>query len=260
MSERPRRLVFGEVAEAYDAARPGYPEELVSDVLAYSGAGVGDRVLEVGAGTGKASRLFAARGVALTCLEPSAAMADVLREAVPNIGIEEVGYEEFVARVGSFSLVFSAQAWHWVDPSVRYAKAHQLLAPGGALALFWNRPDWDSVSFGRELDAVYETLAPGVEELGPTRAGGHTRGMDEAYPRQLDESGLFGDITVREYPWTETYSSTEYTRLLGTHSDHRLLAEDLRERLLAELAAVIDRHGGELSLTYVTRLYLARPV
>lgn len=263
MAERGPALVFGEVADAYDEARPGYPTDLVDDVLVFAGVGAGDRVLEVGSGTGKATTLFAARGVQLLCLEPSAPMARIGRRAVaafPNVSIEEVSFEEWVAEPGGFGLVFSAQAWHWVAPEVRYAKAREVLVPGGALALFWNRPVWEEFPLKRELDEVYERLVAGIDALGPTRAGGHTSEMDEAYAAELAESGLFGEISVREYPWTQTYRTGEYIRLLGTHSDHRMLPDARRSELLSAIAEVIDEHGGEVTLTYVTRLYLARPV
>jgi protein-L-isoaspartate O-methyltransferase len=72
-----RRLSFGAVAEADDRARPSYPPALVGDVLEFVGLdpGSGDRVLEVGAGTGKATVVFAERGANVVALEPSAEMA-----------------------------------------------------------------------------------------------------------------------------------------------------------------------------------------
>src|ERR1700744_4942951 len=80
MGERPRRLVFGEIAALYEASRPSYPEALIDDLVAWASHGV-DRpsALEIGAGTGKATRLMAARGVAVTAIEPSSEMAAVAR-------------------------------------------------------------------------------------------------------------------------------------------------------------------------------------
>ena len=87
-----RRLAFGDVAQLYDRARPSYPSELIDDVLAFSGAAPGDRALEVGAGTGKATVRFAERGLEVLALEPSPGMAAVAsRSCAPhgNVTIEQ---------------------------------------------------------------------------------------------------------------------------------------------------------------------------
>src|SRR5712692_3838624 len=95
--EREERFIFGEVAGLYDQARPGYPEALVDDVLAYVGQ-VSPRVLEVGAGTGKATVAFAARGLQILAIEPApemAAMASRNCEAFPGVTVEVTTFEEW---------------------------------------------------------------------------------------------------------------------------------------------------------------------
>ncbi len=77
-----RALSFGSTASAYERFRPGYPDDLVDAVLAYAGRPVGS-ALEIGAGTGKATRLFAARGITMTATEPDPAMLRELRKHVP---------------------------------------------------------------------------------------------------------------------------------------------------------------------------------
>ena len=77
-----RALSFGARAEAYERFRPGYPAELFDRVIAYAGRPVRS-ALEIGAGTGKATRVLAARGVAVTATEPDGAMLAELRKHVP---------------------------------------------------------------------------------------------------------------------------------------------------------------------------------
>jgi trans-aconitate methyltransferase len=262
-AERRQALVFGEVAETYHEARSGYPAQLVDDVVAFGNAGPGDRVLEVGGGTGKATAAFAARELTMLCLEPSLPMAEIARRtcaSYPNVTIELTSFEGWEPERQAFRLLIAAQAWHWVAPDVRYRKAHQVLAPGGAIALFWNWPDWDDSGLMRELDDVYDRHVPGIEALGPTHAGGRTRKMDEDFATELAASGLFDDVSAREYPWTEAYRTDGYLQLLSTHSDHRMLPDELRSKLLHAVGEVLDGHGGEITLKYLTRLYLARPV
>ncbi|MGH9033880.1 MAG: class I SAM-dependent methyltransferase, partial [Acidimicrobiia bacterium] len=137
MSEREQRLVFGEVAERYDRARPSYPGELVSDVADVLGLPAWARVLEVGSGTGKATVLWADAGYEVVCLEPSEEMAAVARVNLAgheNVVIETVGLEEWTVEPDAFDLVTAAQAWHWVPAEVSIPTAHAALRAGGGVA------------------------------------------------------------------------------------------------------------------------------
>ncbi|MCC3772931.1 trans-aconitate 2-methyltransferase, partial [Streptomyces sp. UNOC14_S4] len=153
---RERRHVFGDDAEQYDAARPGYPERLVDEVLEFAAAGTGDPApaLEVGAGTGKATVAFAGRGLPVTCVEPDARMARVLRlrcAGLPGVDVEVAGFETWRPGGRRFGLLYCAQAWHWVDEAARWPGARAALRPGGAVALFWNHWLLDDERLTRQL-------------------------------------------------------------------------------------------------------------
>jgi SAM-dependent methyltransferase len=241
---REQPLVFGEIADDYALERPAYPEELIDDVIALAG---GRDALEVGAGTGKATAGFVARGMRVLALEPSAEMAAVGRRVVPAAEFVVCGIEDFETDA-RFDLVYAAQSWHWVDPECGFRRAHELLRPGGLLALFWNRgtDGGEGTPLRRALDAAYDRLAP---EL---RGGG--RFIDDA----IWGSGLFTKPEERAYPWSDRRTTESYIRLLGTHSNHRMLPEDRRAALQAAVAAAIEAHGGTIDIEYVTRLHLAR--
>src|SRR6185369_16029825 len=126
-----RRRSFDASAELYDAVRPGYPDALAEELLATAGR----RVLEIGAGTGKATVVFARHGASIVALEPGGKLAAVLRRNVAghDVTVEETTFEAWpIAQ--PFDLVMAAQAIHWVDPAVRYHKAAEALAPGGVVA------------------------------------------------------------------------------------------------------------------------------
>ena len=243
-------LVFGEVADQYDRARPSYPDALFDTVIAHGALASGDAALEVGAGTGKATRGFLARGLRVHALEPSPGMATVLRGH--GVDVEESTFEAWPLRDGAFRVVYAAQAWHWVQSDDRYEKAAAALASGGTLALFWNRGrEWDG-PLGTDNDAAYSEHAPTLT------GGGHWR-LD----RHLDELAVvpaFEGVTKRVITWEQRYSTDEWVTLLGTHSDHRILPEAQRTRLHAAVGDVIDRHGGFVDVTYDTLLYLATRV
>lgn len=269
-TSKEQRLVFGDVAAVYDRVRPGYPDELVDDVMAYGDLAGGDRAIEVGSGTGRATLLFAARGLKITGVEPSAEMAAVARErldAYPDVVIEEGLFEDYDGPVG-FRLVFGAQAWHWVPRERRYVKAHEVLGDRGVFAWFFNRPDW----FGSEdvrdaLDAAYERLAPDIPSRGPGSAWTSISALSEEIVHEIGDARfvdplrdgpLFTDVESREYRHSKRYPTGDYLDLLRTQSDHRMLEPEHLERLLDAVADILDDHGGEVELGYRTGLYLAR--
>jgi SAM-dependent methyltransferase len=147
-----RRLSFDARAALYDAVRPSYPDALADDLLATAGR----RVLEIGAGTGKATVVFARRGASIVALEPGPSLAAVLRRNVAghDVTIENTTFEAWpIAR--PFDLVMAAQAIHWVDPSVRYTKAAEVLAPGGVIAVIRNEMLPFEPGLRAELEVAY---------------------------------------------------------------------------------------------------------
>jgi SAM-dependent methyltransferase len=133
------KLTFDSAAELYDVARPNYPAALFDDLFALTGLREGDRALEIGCGTGKATRAVLERGVSVVCVELGPRLADVARRNLAGMPIEihVVAFEAWDGAAESFDLIYAATVWKWVDPQLGYEKAHSLLRPGGHLA-FWS--------------------------------------------------------------------------------------------------------------------------
>jgi SAM-dependent methyltransferase len=231
---------FGEDAEAYDRARPGYPPAL-ADFLA---AGGGIDVLDVGCGTGKLGRLLAERGCVVLGVEHDERMAEVARRH--GLDVEVAAFESWDDGGRRFDLVASAQAWHWIEPAVGPAKAAEVLRPGGRLAVIWNLIAHEP-AMRAALDAAYERHMPGL-------ASSVVLGLDvvDEGLAGVDETGAFGPQSVRRDVWEHTYTSAEWLDQLPTHSDHRILAPDVRAALLGAIGAAIDANGGYLTVTYTT--------
>jgi SAM-dependent methyltransferase len=257
---REQRTVFGEAADLYDRARAGYPDALVDDVVAHCPT-TPRRALEVGAGTGKATVAFATRGFQIVALEPSAPMARVLvRNCVrfPGVVIRTIALEDWPLEEEAFGLVFSAQAWHWVDPEIRYKKAARALVPGGTLALFWHRPDWAGEALREELESLYQRVAPELRARNPAFPGFDPLIVDELYDADVADSGLFGNVERRLYRWKGRFTSESFTELLSTQSDHRLYPDAGRTRLFDAVRELIRAHGDEVVVPHATLLVLAR--
>ena len=247
------------MADLYDQARPSYPLALVDEVLEFSGARESDRAVEVGAGTGKATALFAARGLDVVAIEPSAEMAAVARRnfaGYDNVTIAETEFERWQPPGHEFRLVFSGQAWHWIAPEVRYVAARAALEDGGALAVFWNVPDWSRCDLSEDLGEVYRRHGRAGDTDDPLNPA--TRPGEEDWAGEIAGASGLGAAEVRRYRWHSDYATDEYLDLLGTHSACLILDPPERDGLLSDVGAVIDAHGGSFRMHYSTLLCLAR--
>jgi len=247
---------FDTVAGQYDEYRPDYPQELVDGIVALSRLPLGGRILEVGSGTGKATRLFARRGYAIHCIEPGRNLAALAARNLldyPQVSFEIACFEEWQEQPAGFDLVISAQAFHWVAGEIGYPKAARSLKPGGSLALFWNMPAGLRGQNAADLDGIYQNITPGLDS--PLNS------IEETIQERSDEitqSGCFGPVIVRRFPWSRTYPTRQYIGLLNTYSDHLRLPEQTRQRLFEEIAATIYAQGGSIQKEYVAVLFIAQ--
>jgi SAM-dependent methyltransferase len=130
--------IFDDVATAYDAARPGYPDELVGVAMERGALRAGSRVVEVGSGTGKLTELLVARGLLVDAVEPGLNMIEAARRrigATDNVHFHVGKFEDVSLPEHAFAALFSATAFHWVEPEIGWNKAASHLEPGGLLAL-----------------------------------------------------------------------------------------------------------------------------
>jgi SAM-dependent methyltransferase len=228
-ADRPRRLVFGEVAGLYDRARPGYPAALIDDLVTWAQPGA--RALEIGAGTGKATRLLAARGVSVLGIEPSAEMAAYARAATQSLGNVEI-----------------------IE-----SHARATLEPGGHLVAFWNRPAWGDTELRRALSDAYCRTVPELPPDGPMHPDNPgAAGPDESWTQAIAETDGLTDPSERVYQWSLDYAADAYVELLGTLSDVRLLGDAGRQALLSAVGGTLERHGGRLTMPMATHASIAR--
>lgn len=254
------RETFTGDADRYDRARPAYPAQIFED-LAQAGAGPGARVLEIGCGTGQATVPLAERGYRVVAVELGSELATVARRNLARFDSVEVvtaAFEDWPLPEEAFDLVFSASAFHWVDPAVRVSKSADALRPGGLLAtIATHHIAGGSVDFFAEVQDCYQRFDPATPPGLRLRAARDIP-QDDA---ELTASGRFEPPTFCRYEWELPYSTESYLDLLMTYSGHRAMPEVQRNGLLNCIAGLIDdHHGGHVVKRYLTELRFARRI
>lgn len=233
--------LFNEVPELYDRVRPGYPDALFAELVAITGLGKSSSVLEVGCGTGQATRSLAGLGCAVTAVEPGADTAALARQRLAgfdNVRIETAAFEEWDDRGRRFDLVLAASAWHWVDPSVGWRRAYEVLRPGGWMALLGNvvvRRPGEAEVYAETID-LHERISPGNPDWGHPPLEDEVRATNEGWGEVADPGALFGPTTARWYPMVQWFDGAGFADLLRSMSVYRRLEPDVREPFLDAIA------------------------
>jgi SAM-dependent methyltransferase len=234
------RRTFESAADTYEAARPTYPDALYDDLVELAGLEPRARLLEIGCASGKATRPLVERGYSVVCVELGAELAERARQNLDGfpVDIHVSPFETWEGEPGAFGLVYAATAWHWVDPALRYEKAHRLLRPGGHLA-FWSALH----AFPAGFDPFFIEIQEIYDAIGESHDGEWPPAPPDAVPDETDEieaSGFFEDVQVRRYVWETRYTADEYIALLNTFSGHIAMEPVGRERLYTEIRERIE--------------------
>jgi ubiquinone/menaquinone biosynthesis C-methylase UbiE len=271
--------VFDEVAAEYDRHRPTYPDELVDRACQVAGLRSGDGVLEVGCGSGQLTRGLAARGLHVTALEPGTSLIALARQNLEGAGAVEfvnAQFEDALLPREQFQAVFSASAFHWVDPKVSWQRAADVLVPGGTLALvsYFGLEDQRSKRDQEAVFAAMRKVAPDIvanwpayRDLDATLAGVEQRrgNVSKAwawlgsYDIGQDYAGrLFGDVQVAVMPKLIEYTPDELNAVVGTLSFYARLSRARRHALEREYQAIYERFGRPIRAATVAALVTAR--
>jgi SAM-dependent methyltransferase len=252
------RSIFGHDAALYDRARSAYPEGLYEAIAARLPAH--PRVIEIGAGTGLATRgLAGLMPSRLVLVEPDPGMAAFLSERFPPPQAEVVNAPFLEALVmGTFDLAACAAAFHWLEPGAAFARISELLAPGGVGALWWNS------YFGHGLpdpfgEAVQSFLSSEEVVLPPSYVGGRHYAFDREHHLSAFENAGFKEGEAHLFSATRVLDGRGARDLYATFSFIEVLAPAPRERVLSGLERIVERDfGGAADTVLATALYTGR--
>jgi SAM-dependent methyltransferase len=261
------RRVFGRDPATYDRNRLDYPPRVFEILRQRCHLGASTVALEIGPGTGKATRQLLSEGVAsIVAIEANPRLARFLRDRsrryLSRVEVRAVGFEEAQLPDHQFDLVVAATSFHWLDERRALRKVARALRPGGWWAAWWNHhgdPRHPS-PLSRELHR--RCGKPDADWPDWVRRG-RDRAVLERERRLtlLRRDGRFDRISVEEVRWQVRLSTARARGLWSTFSEVATLPAAKRRRLLDGLADVVDeRFGGSLPLRVVTPIYTARRV
>jgi ubiquinone/menaquinone biosynthesis C-methylase UbiE len=270
--------VFDEIAAEYDRHRPAYPDELIDQACRVAGIVSGDHVLEVGCGTGQLTRGLVARGLHVTALEPGKSLIALARQNLEGAGAVEfvnAQFEDALLPREQFAAVFSASAFHWVDPKVSWQRAADVLVPGGTLALMQycgieeprSKPDQEAALAAiRKIAPEIAANLPVYRDLDATLAGMEQRrgNVSEvwawlgSYDIGQDYAGhLFGDVQVAVMPKLIEQTPDQLNAVLRTMSFYARLSPAQRHALEREYEAIYERLRRPIRASTITALVTA---
>lgn len=254
---RDNRVLFDLVAEQYDRARPTYPDTLFDDIVALSRIPAGSRILEIGCGTGQATRPMAERGYRITAIELGSHLAAVAARNLAQYGVDiQVGaFEEWAPPAEPFDLVMCVSAFHWLDHAVALPKIASVLRPGGSLAY----------TTGGHVEGGTSQFFIDSQECYVKHMPGTPRGVRLAEPDTIalespitDDSGLFDRAHSRRHLWLRDFTTASYIDEIGTYSSNLEISAENREALHSCIARLIDeRYDGHITKAYLTDLHIA---
>jgi SAM-dependent methyltransferase len=229
---------FGSAAEVYERARPSYPGEAIDWLLERTGAGAGDTIVDLGAGTGKLTRLLVPSGARVIAVEPVPEMRALIGvgEAIDGTA------EEIPLPDGSAALVTVAQAFHWFDHGRALPEIHRVLRPGGALALVWNMRDLD------------DPVQRGVEQLLAPLRGSRGAQLQGRWRAPLAASPLFDDPERAEFRHEQLFTAEDLENRVASTSFVAVMGDDDRRRLLDQVRALVADREQPFRYPYVTEV------
>lgn len=255
--DRRKRIAFEEVAHLFDEIRPGYPDELIQEVLDLSGIPFDGRILEIGCGPGNSTLPYAQRGYRITAVELGKQLSSLAAQNLgqfPEVTIINSSFEDWPLEEKAFDLAISAEAMHWIPPDIGYPKVAAALKDKGSAAFYWNVATNPQTDVSRAVNKVFYELAP---EQKKSEDGVKADWLTDIINNNFKQSGCFGEVEVRSYPWSKEYTTEQFIKLYRTSSIYRDLDDSTKDRLFTGIADVIERFGGKITRLNKTVLFIS---
>ena len=232
---------FGAGAAAYEAARPGYPDEAIDVLATEVGIGSDTAVCDLAAGTGKLTRRLVELGARVTAVEPVEAMR-AQAAAVPQATFVDGTAEAIPLDDASVDVVTVAQAFHWFDAPAALTEITRVLRPEGRLAILWNERD-ESTAWVAEMSRVLHWHERTV-----------SRYQHTDWAAVVAASGRFTPLQERVFRWEQAITREMLADRVRSISYIAAMPVAERERHASEVVALVARRTEPFPLPYLCRV------
>lgn len=242
---------FARGADEYEAGRPSYPSDAVEMVVREFAIGPASTVVDVGAGTGKFTRLLVPSGARVIGVEPVAEMREVFSRVVPGVEAIDGTAESLPFGDASVDVVTAAQAFHWVDAVPAVAEVARVLRPGGGLVLLWNLRDL-SVPWSAQIKALMDRVAGDAPRYGTASGGG--------WQQAVAAHGGFAPVEKATFRHDHPMTPATVRDRVSSTSYVSALPDAEREAVLQEVDAIVAPLGPSFAEPYLTEVFWCRRV
>lgn len=242
----------GAAVRAYERGRPSYPREALADLAARLGLTESSTVLDLAAGTGKLTELMAPLVGRVIAVEPSSEMLAALHAKLPAVEALRGTGEAIPVGDAAVDAVFVAEAFHWFATAAACREIHRALAPGGGLALLWNRARWseDDLPWLPRFDALVTPIRV---------AAGEFPAAGDSWKAIVRGSGLFEPLTSDEVEHRHAVDADAFVDLVASWSWIANLPDAGRSAVLGEVRELIGDRS-PIDLRYATEIHWTRGV
>ena len=254
-----RKSWYSAVAEAYNQARPRYPQALITRIIELTQLPPSAAILELGCGPGNATVAFAQKGYKIICIESSIAACQLAKQncaTYPQVEINNTTFEEWELEAERFNAVLAATSIHWMTPEIVYPKAAAALQNNGYLILLWNMTAQLPYEVCQSLKEAYQKYAPA---LGKYEDRDTQTQILKEFGQIVTDSGHFGGLVSEQIQWEVTYSIDDYLLLLSTYSPYMALEPQQRDDLFAALKEILEQNGkNSVQLSHLSAFHIAQ--
>jgi len=263
---------YRNISLIYDEIRPSYPEQLIQDIITATRLKPDDALLEIGAGTGKATLQFADKGFTVDAVELGKDMAEVFKNkcaGYPNVSLDIASFEEWDnPNHRQYDMIYCAQAFHWLDPALKYTKCHRLLKDQGYLVLFWYKVCDDATEAVQEMELKVEKIVGkyaadrSLSKDSMERITVPGASKEDEIIKEIAESRLFELVQKVDYFQETKNNAAQYLKVKKSVPAFASILDGMDARSIQkmddEIGEVIHSYGGYVSSLLEFSLYIAK--
>lgn len=250
---------FDVFAGNYHAVRPGYPKEMYGDIQRIGVITDTSRLLEIGAGSGIATKELAKYGCTIIGIEPGANLAEIARQHTAGcngVEIREEMFETFQPE-GKFDTILALTSFHWISEHMKYRRVYDLLENNGNFVVVWNSFFQSDSPVTREINELYSELLPEVYPDTGTDINVSVMSKLGSREKEIQNNELFYIYFQRKYLVQYNYDATTYPQLLNTFPKIVQAKEEARDKFLFRVGEIVEKYG-KISVPVLTTLIICR--